>query len=140
MSLLSLANTENLKNGHARLLQAQISWPLVRGAYISLVLNFYSSGAVFRVRFARIHRLFTTYDQTLHPPTRHWAHVQWFDHGTMTDLGEMAAPNELFETYNCNNIGLASIKQLITLQMVKCESGKILPLSDTHAEDHFFCR
>ncbi|KIM26988.1 hypothetical protein M408DRAFT_25007 [Serendipita vermifera MAFF 305830] len=92
--------------------------------------------------FARIHRLFMTFDQTLQPPRRHWAHVQWFDHGTMTDLGELAAPNELFETYNCSDIGLATIKKHISIQFVKCDSSKTIPTAHTEGlgDDQFFCR
>jgi DNA (cytosine-5)-methyltransferase 1 len=86
-------------------------------------------------RFARIRYIYKIFDRRTHVDS-YWAHVQWLQHGSETDIGELAAPNELFMSYECGNIGLATIKQLIQVHQV---SEKFIPPPDMESSI-FFCR
>lgn len=68
-----------------------------------------------------------------------WAHVQWFQHGIATDLGELASPHELFLTYECNDIGLSTIHEVIQVDMVNCKENSVIPEEDIDRKV-FFCR
>lgn len=85
--------------------------------------------------FARIRHLYTVFDKRSHE-TLYWAHVQWMQHGSETDIGELAAPNELFMSYECGDIGLATIKQPIQVHQV---SEKFIPPTDLESSV-FYCR
>lgn len=90
--------------------------------------------------FGIIKRLYTAEDpEAIGINAIRFAHVQWFVHGCWTDLGELAASNELFLTYDCSNIGLATIQKLISVKFIKGESRKVIP-EIKEMEDRFFCR
>ncbi|KAG8828898.1 hypothetical protein FRC17_007395 [Serendipita sp. 399] len=90
--------------------------------------------------FGVIRHLFTTSED---PNAPHqviaWAHVQWFYHGSQTDIGELASSNELFLSYECDDIGLATIKRVVHVEYVGSTSKSIIP-SDVGGDSMFFCR
>ncbi|KAG8795276.1 hypothetical protein FRC16_010154, partial [Serendipita sp. 398] len=90
--------------------------------------------------FGVIRYLFTISDDPNAPhEVISWAHVQWFYHGSCTDIGELASPHELFLSYECDDIGLATIKKLVHVEYVKSTSKEIIP-SGIGIDSTFFCR
>jgi DNA (cytosine-5)-methyltransferase 1 len=76
---------------------------------------------------------------TLGPYERpRWAHVQWFQHGTATDLGELASPNELFLTFECNDIGLSTIQEVVQVNKVEWKEKSVIPEGNVDKKVFFY--
>lgn len=84
-------------------------------------------------------RLFTVFNpKTQAEGTIRWAHIQLLAHGCMTDIGELADPNELFLTYECIDVGLACIRGVINVDFNSAASDRVIP--PMIEPGHFYCR
>ncbi len=61
------------------------------------------------------------------------AHIQWFNHGSQTFIGELAHPQELFLADQCGDIPLKDIFGKATVHI----SPNSLPLDKP---DDYFCK
>lgn len=55
-----------------------------------------------------------------------------------TDIGEMAAPAELFLTYECSDVGMACIEKVVNVRFESAASEEIIP--ENREPDVLFCR
>ena len=76
-------------------------------------------------RFAILNAIFETASGELK------GHVQWFEHGSKTFLQELAGPQELYLTEECDTIPVASFLDTVNLHVPTTqqnpEVGKQLP-------------